>query len=170
LVIGRATLLIGLSVVIVDQVAKHFATTILLQDSGVDPSTFDGWLGLTYTTNQGAAFGALAGSGALFILIAVAVIGMILASTIRTRARSPIVACSLGLQLGGATGNLLDRVRLGYVVDFIHIKYWPVFNVADAAIVSGALVLAWMWIAPPNSASQADVDSPESKEIRIPEK
>jgi signal peptidase II len=169
LVIGRGTLLIGLAVVIVDQAAKHLATGVLSQESGVDPSAFDGWLSLTYTTNQGAAFGALAGSGALFILIAVAVIGMILASTVWTRARKPLVTLSLGLQLGGATGNLLDRVRLGYVVDFIHIKYWPVFNVADAAIVSGALMLMWMWITSPNTALKADGEISGSEEMRIPE-
>ncbi|MDB5076037.1 MAG: signal peptidase [Chloroflexi bacterium] len=154
MVIGRGTLLVGLGVVIVDQAAKHIATAILSQNSGGDPSTFNGWLSLTYITNQGAAFGALAGSGALFILIAAAVVGMILASAFWFRAFRPVMTVSLGLQLGGATGNLVDRVRLGYVVDFIHVKHWPVFNLADAAIVSGALVLVWFWVTSPNTQSQ----------------
>jgi signal peptidase II len=57
-----------------------------------------------------------------------------------------LVRVSLGLQLGGAIGNLLDRIRYGYVVDFVDIGFWPIFNVADAAIVSGVGILAYcLW-------------------------
>ena len=68
MVIGRGTLLVGLGVVIVDQIAKHIATAILSQNSGGDPSTFNGWLSLTYISNQGAAFGALVDTVALGLI------------------------------------------------------------------------------------------------------
>jgi signal peptidase II len=56
------------------------------------------------------------------------------------------VRVALGLQLGGAFGNLMDRLRLGHVTDFIHFHFWPVFNVADMSIVGGVILLAFtMW-------------------------
>jgi len=57
-----------------------------------------------------------------------------------------LVCLSLGLQLGGAIGNLLDRIRFGHVVDFVDIGFWPIFNVADLAIVTGVAILAYcLW-------------------------
>jgi signal peptidase II len=62
--------------------------------------------------------------------------------------------------LGGAIGNLIDRVRLGYVVDFIALPYWPVFNVADTSIVIGAVLLAWSALRH-RSSSESRVESPK---------
>lgn len=62
----------------------------------------------------------------------------------------PVYACSLSLVLGGAIGNLMDRMRYGYVIDFIqwhyHDYYWPVFNLADCAIVIGSVLLCYMFM------------------------
>ncbi|MBI4305742.1 MAG: signal peptidase II, partial [Chloroflexi bacterium] len=61
----------------------------------------------------------------------------------RNAISSPLLRAALGLQLGGAFGNLLDRLRLGYVVDFIDVGPWPIFNLADSSIVVGIAILAW---------------------------
>ena len=102
-----------------------------------------GWLAFTYTCNRGAAFGLLANETLLFVLIALVVIGVIVAYFRFLPANRPWLKLSLGLQLGGALGNLIDRLRQGFVVDFISVKSFPVFNIADACIVGGVLILAY---------------------------
>ena len=98
---------------------------------------------LTYVENTGAAFGLGRGAGKLLTVVSIAlVIGLQY-----LRRRWP--KNDLWLQGGallvttGAIGNLYDRFRFGYVVDFLHIHHWPVFNVADSCITIGALMLAW---------------------------
>ena len=99
-----------------------------------------GILHLTHVENPGAAFGLLPGQAGLLALFAlVAVIGIVGAAR---RWRSPLAHTGLGLLLGGATGNLVDRARVGTVTDFIDLRVWPVFNVADIAIVVGSGLLA----------------------------
>jgi len=97
---------------------------------------------LTYVTNTGAAFGLLPDHGLFFIAIAAIVVIAILVYH-RHLPDKALVKASLGLQLGGALGNLTDRLRYGYVIDFIDFKVWPVFNLADSAIVIGVAVLAY---------------------------
>ena len=102
-----------------------------------------GWVAFAYTCNKGAAFGLLVNETLLFVLIALVVIGVLVAYVRFLPAKHPWLRLSLGLQLGGALGNLLDRLRQGYVVDFIAVKAWPVFNIADTCIVVGVLILAY---------------------------
>jgi signal peptidase II len=100
-------------------------------------------LRLTYVSNRGAAFGILQNQSILFVIVGIAVIGAILVSYRYFPKMSLLLNIALGLQLGGAIGNLMDRIRLGYVVDFVDVAIWPVFNVADSAIVVGVGVLAF---------------------------
>jgi len=117
----------------------------------VDQSIFplpplSGVFAITYTANSGIAFGLFKESGTFFIFLAVIVIAVILYSLRRLPADQRLVRVALGLALGGAMGNLIDRVRLGYVIDFIDFRFCPVFNIADLAIVSGVTLLAVsMW-------------------------
>ncbi len=101
------------------------------------------WLSFTYTCNRGAAFGLFADKTLLFVLIALVVVGVIIAYLRFLPANRPWLRLSLGLQLGGAIGNLLDRLRQGFVVDFVSIKSAPVFNLADSCIVIGVAILAY---------------------------
>jgi signal peptidase II len=99
---------------------------------------------LRFTTNPGGAFGLFGGAAWLFVLASVVVIMAVLLSS--ARLPSALTAVSLGLVLGGALGNLTDRVIRGpgfsgEVVDFIDLQVWPVFNLADSAIVVGAALL-----------------------------
>jgi signal peptidase II len=102
-----------------------------------------GFLYITHITNAGAAFGLLQNQTLLFLVITVLVVALILTYGVRAARTSPLLGLAFGLQLGGALGNLLDRVLYGRVTDFIDFRVWPfVFNVADVAIVAGGALFA----------------------------
>ena len=139
-------------VLLADQVSKYLVTASLEegQSWGVVP-----WLApvlrVTHVTNTGAAFGMLPGLGGVFAYIAVAVIVVIIVFYRRLPAGQSLMRVSLGLQLGGAIGNLADRIARGSVVDFIDLSFWPfkdfpVFNLADSSIVVGVATLAVLMI------------------------
>ena len=98
---------------------------------------------LTHVHNTGAAFGIFPSGGLFFTVISIVVVIAILFYYRQFPSNQPFVRISLGLQMGGALGNLFDRLTLGYVVDFIDFQIWPVFNVADMAIVAGVIILAY---------------------------
>ena len=134
---------IALLVLVVDQLSKQ--CVVLRLRLGVPWNPIE-WLGsyvsLTYITNTGAAFGMFPAFGTFFAVIAIVVVVVILLYYRQLSSGSWTMHIGLGLQLGGALGNLLDRIRWGHVVDFIDFKVWPVFNVADASIVVGVALLA----------------------------
>jgi signal peptidase II len=142
----RGLLFLGLAalVVVSDQLTKRLADDRLRSQRSVP--VLDDILRLTYVENRGAAFGLLQDQTVFFILVGVLVIGVIAASYRYLPRSGFLLHLALGLQLGGAIGNLIDRVRQGYVVDFVDFGYranwWPVFNVADSAIVIGVTLLA----------------------------
>lgn len=105
-----------------------------------------GMVNIRFIQNKGAAFGILQGGRLLFILMAVAVI--IATVYFIRKYQLPLLAqYSLGLIVGGALGNLIDRIIYGSVVDFISVGWFPVFNLADSAIVCGGILLVlWMFI------------------------
>ena len=101
---------------------------------------------VTHITNSGAAFGIFPNQGNFFIFIALLVAVAIVLYYRYLPAGEWLVRLSLGLQLGGAIGNLIDRLRYGHVVDFIDIGFWPIFNLADISIVTGVAILAYrLW-------------------------
>ena len=141
---GTLALLGGVAVgVLAADVVSKLIVVGSLSD-GRRVSLLGGLLHLTLTRNSGAAFGLGTGATLLFTLVAVAVVVVI----VRTAARlaSAGWAVSLGLLLGGALGNLVDRVLRdpaplrGRVVDWIELPHWPVFNLADSAIVIGGIL------------------------------
>ena len=124
---------------------------------------------LTHITNSGAAFGLFPQLSLVFTFVALGVSVVIVLYYRSIPAGEWLVRLSLGLQLGGAIGNLMDRLRYGSVVDLFYVRLWPVFNMADLAIVSGVvlLMLHLMRTPPKESASQAAMassDSPENSE------
>ncbi|OGX40339.1 MAG: signal peptidase II [Omnitrophica WOR_2 bacterium RIFCSPHIGHO2_02_FULL_68_15] len=100
-------------------------------------------LHLTYVRNRGAAFGFLQGQQALFIILALGIMAWLVRELAFRPSASRAVRWGCALVLGGAAGNLLDRLRFGYVVDFIDLRVWPVFNVGDSAITIGVCLLVW---------------------------
>lgn len=103
----------------------------------------DGLLAVHYVENTGAAFGVLADRRVvLSVLALVVLVGLVL--YYRQMGHGSMAArLGMGLLVGGALGNIIDRVRLGHVVDFIAVGPWPKFNVADSAITAGVLLVAW---------------------------
>ena len=100
-------------------------------------------LHLTYVQNTGAAFGLFKGQQLLFIVCSVAIMGWILREFLTGAGLPPVIEWGYALVLGGAAGNLIDRARLGYVIDFLDLGWWPVFNVGDSAITIGVVLLIW---------------------------
>lgn len=101
---------------------------------------------LTYVVNTGTAFGLLPQYSLFLVLVAFLVIGMVLLYQRYLPGESFLVRTALGLQLGGAMGNLVDRLRYGYVIDFMDIRVWPIFNLADFSISLGVGLLAYFLI------------------------
>lgn len=142
-------LLAALGIYMVDQVSKAWAVKWLR--TGPDISLIRGYLDLVYTENRGIAFGQLQEGGSLgrwfFVVLAVAAAVAVLYYFLRTARTEDRHLGACALLLAGITGNLTDRVRFGYVIDFISAHagsyHWPVFNVADASISVGALLLAY---------------------------
>jgi signal peptidase II len=126
-----------------DQFTKWLVVSNMQIDQSIFPiPPLSGLFALTYVTNSGIAFGLFKEAGTFFMFLAVIVIAALLFSLRKLPAHQRLVRIALGLALGGAIGNLIDRVRLGYVVDFIDFRFWPVLNIADIAIMTGVTLLA----------------------------
>lgn len=98
---------------------------------------------LTYVENTGAAFGMLQGSTWFLALTNALVSAAVAYLILKNKPQNRYVKLSLSLILGGALGNLVDRVLFGYVVDFLDFRIWPVFNIADSCVVVGAILLGY---------------------------
>jgi len=136
---------ISVAVCIADQATKYFALKYLMRsEMAVTP-----FLNFALAFNTGAAFSFLSDAGGwqniFFAIVAFVVSIVILFMVRRLGANDTQVAVALTLVLGGAAGNVIDRLRFGYVVDFIDVYYrswhWPTFNIADSAITIGAVLL-----------------------------
>jgi signal peptidase II len=112
---------------------------------------------ITYVNNPGAAFSILQHQTGLLIGIALLLLMAVFYYYPRLPQGHPLLHTGIGLQVGGAVGNLLDRVRTGYVTDFLDFRIWPVFNIADMAIVGGVgLLLLEMFRLPGETGGEAD--------------
>lgn len=130
-----------LAVVILDQFSKYIVAENMALGESIP--IIEEVFHLTYILNPGAAFGMFAHNRLFFIAIAVIVIGIIIWAR-REILESPWeVKAGCGLFLGGAIGNLIDRVRQGLVIDFFDFRVWPVFNIADIAICIGVGLIIW---------------------------
>lgn len=148
-----------------DQVTKVIASNALGRDASTHRIEFVGSiLAFEYLENTGAAFGVLEGQGVGLTLVAGVVVLLLLAHYLRSRQSSIVLASSMGLLLGGAIGNVIDRVRLGYVVDFIAIGIWPKFNLADSAVTVGVVLLMRSMIQAGDASDQRRSESPTEAE------
>jgi signal peptidase II len=141
-------------VVLLDQLTKGWIERNLpLYESIVPLPALSDFFTITHFTNTGAAFGLFRDQNILFVAIAVVVVVSIFVYSRYLPHDNRLVQLALGLQLGGAVGNMIDRVRLGHVTDFLYFRKlpiinqpWPAFNVADMAIVAGVILLAWFML------------------------
>ena len=135
----RIMLSVAVIVFIADQVTKYIVVDNLkLYESWPR----EGLVRITYGTNSGTAFGLFPDQTLVLIITSFLAIGFIYYFYRSHALPSPVLRLAIGLQLGGAFGNLVDRVRLGSVVDFIDVGWWPIFNIADSSIVTGICLLA----------------------------
>ena len=143
--VAAAAVLIG------DQLAK--LAIVARMSLGQSRPILGTCLSFTVQHNTGAAFGLFAQGTVGLAVLAMVVIAVLLPFGHRAARVSPWLALALGLVLGGAAGNLIDRLRLGYVIDFLDIHIWPVFNVADIGITCGAIMLVISMIRRPQPHS-----------------
>lgn len=137
------------SVIFLDQATKFLATKFLQLNNPLP--LVKNFLFLTLVHNRGAAFGIFQNQLFMFLLVSIFAIILIVCS-LRDKKNSALFKISLSLILGGAIGNLIDRARFGFVVDFLDFRVWPVFNLADSVITIAALFLSWELLFKKNSA------------------
>jgi signal peptidase II len=135
-----ALFLPALTVIVLDQLTKH-----LFWGLGQNHEIIPGYFNITLVKNAGAAFGMFQGARVFFVTASFFAVGLIIYLGLRLPRTQTARRVLLGLILGGAVGNLIDRVASGEVIDFLQIgvagHYWPVFNVADAGVTVGAALL-----------------------------
>ena len=129
---------VALAAVGADQLTKAIVTSRLGLDEEVHVL---GPLSIRHVQNSGIAFGLFASATSLVILLTAAAVAWMLYFFARSGARHPVLPVALGLVIGGSLSNLVDRVRLGHVTDFLDFKFWPAFNLADSFIVVGVGIL-----------------------------
>ena len=131
-------------ILVLDQVSKYLVRMYMVpyRVHAVLPPLFY----LTYVRNPGAAFGFLSRWPFLSVFIAFLVMPVAIFMYRRFFTAEPLMAAALGLVMGGALGNLVDRLLTGVVTDFLDFRVWPVFNLADSAIVVGVgMIIWWFW-------------------------
>lgn len=142
------TYLISVIIIILDQVTKSFAINHLKGNAPI--VIIDGLLEFVYVENRGAAFGILQDKRILFVMITVLVISFLVIYAYKSSDQLTLFSkITLAMLIGGAAGNLIDRIRFGFVVDFIKVDLirsynFPVFNIADIFIVTSTILLAYI--------------------------
>ncbi len=127
---------VALSVFLLDRISKFLVLKFIQLNSSIDFTI----VSLTHVLNTGTAFGLLKNASWFFIFFAAAVsVFLVLKYKTFSQEMQPM----LGLILGGALGNLLDRLLYGAVVDFIDFHFWPAFNIADSAVTIAVILLLW---------------------------
>ncbi|MDP9412128.1 MAG: signal peptidase II [Actinomycetota bacterium] len=154
----RAGLVLALglafAVFVVDQGIKALVESSMRVGESVE--LIPGFLSLTYIKNDGGAFGILGGSQALLLLGSAVSVVVVLWMLLSGEPSTP-TTLGCGLILGGAAGNLLDRLSAGEVTDYVHFSFWYIFNVADAAITTGVVLLLLSVLWPQRAARPSTV-------------
>jgi signal peptidase II len=137
--------------VLADQLTKAIVTNRLDLNDEVHIA---GPFSIHHVTNSGIAFGFFASATAAVIFLTTLAVAWMLYFFARSGARHPVLPVALGLVIGGSVSNLIDRVRLGHVTDFLDFKYWPAFNLADSFIVVGVAALLLALVASDRNAAR----------------
>ena len=141
--------LVAGAAVAADQLTKWTVSSALALGDAVE---LVGPLDINHVRNSGIAFGLFSQATSIVILLTFAAVGGMLLFYARSAQRHALLPVALGLVLGGSLSNLLDRVRLGYVTDFLDVEYWPAFNLADSFIVVGVALLFLSFVAADRSS------------------
>lgn len=128
-------LLVVLFVVFIDQLSKFYIQKYMVL--GMSIPVVEDAFHITYVLNPGAAFGLFEHQTLFFLVVAVCLVASAIYFYPRIPEQYRLLRLGIGLLVGGAIGNVIDRIKTGYVVDFFDFRIWPVFNIADTAIVCG---------------------------------
>ena len=142
---------VAIAAVIADQLTKAIVTNRL---DLYDQVHIVGPFSIHHVTNSGIAFGLFASATGIVIFLTMLAVAWMLYFFARSGARHPVLPVALGLVIGGSVSNLIDRVRLGHVTDFLDFKYWPAFNLADTFIVVGVAALLLALVASDRNAAR----------------
>jgi signal peptidase II len=130
------------AVIVLDQLTKWVIwNTYGPAGDALDAEYLGGLLRFHFVRNTGSAFGLFQGQTSILTFATFLAIGFLVVFFLRNARESAVVALAVSLLVGGAIGNLIDRVRLGYVIDWIKLPNWPTFNVADSSITVGVILL-----------------------------
>jgi signal peptidase II len=129
---------VALAAVLADQLTKAIVVRQLDVGDSIDVA---GPFTIHHVHNSGIAFGLFSTWADVVTLLTAAAVIWMVAYFARSGARHPVLPVALGLLIGGSAGNLIDRIRLGHVTDFLDLRWWPAFNLADTFIVTGVIVL-----------------------------
>jgi signal peptidase II len=129
---------IAVAAVVADQLTKHIVASQLWLDENVKVL---GPFSIHHVQNSGIAFGLFAQATGVVIVLTLVAVGWMVVYFSRSGARHPLLPVAVGLLIGGSVSNLADRIRLGHVTDFLDLRYWPAFNLADSFIVIGVAIL-----------------------------
>lgn len=139
---GRATaVFLFLAVLMIDQLVKYYVELTMLPGESIPVA--EQVFHITYVLNPGAAFGILRHQQEIFLIAAVGFFAVFLVYYKRLRSSGALIHYGSVALASGAVSNMIDRMRTGHVVDFFDFRVWPVFNVADIAIVLGAAAVLW---------------------------
>ena len=141
MVLDLSVLAIVFFLILADQAIKFLVVSYM--KLGASIPVLAGIFHITYIENPGAAFGLFANQRVIFIVAAALVIAAACLMYRRLMSEKVIVRWGVALLLGGAAGNLIDRVRIGCVIDFLDFRIWPVFNIADIGICIGVALLMY---------------------------
>jgi signal peptidase II len=136
--------LVVFAAVLADQGTKHVVSSELALDEEVHVV---GPFSIHHVQNSGIAFGLFSSATALVTVLTAIAVAWMLVFFARAGSRHPVLPAALGLLIGGSVSNLVDRVRLGHVTDFLDLRWWPAFNLADTFIVVGVAILLLALIA-----------------------
>ncbi len=129
---------VAIAAVVADQLTKYVVSTELALDDAVHVF---GPFSIHHVQNSGIAFGLFSSATAIVTVLTAVAVCWMLVFFARSGSRHPVLPAALGLLIGGSVSNLLDRVRLGHVTDFLDFQRWPAFNLADTFIVVGVTIL-----------------------------
>jgi signal peptidase II len=139
-----ALALVAAAALAADQITKHVVANALAPDRSVG---LGGPFSIEHVRNSGIAFGLFASRTSAVVALTALAVGAMLIFFGRSAGRHRLLPVALGLVLGGSVSNLIDRAFLGYVTDFLHVRYWPAFNLADSFIVVGVALLFLSFVA-----------------------
>ena len=162
--VSHATVLqLALLIFVLDQFTKYVVRESLPYRSSFPEQ---GFLRFTHTHNTGSAFGILQGQNSPLIFVAIIGIMVLLIIYFTQPKPNRWLSVSIGLQIGGAIGNLCDRLYQGWVTDFLDVGPWPIFNVADSSIVVGLILLCWLFMrASPNFTEEKTLTAQHDEDI-----